>query len=102
MPVEELALDHGKSADEAFLHVPPVHGELGEAREHVACFPGAHAVSVDPGWVYEDAVAADRAIGADRDQLESDLSGAADDKVGLLLFAVACAEGERTPGPYRR
>ena len=75
--------------------------------------------SVDPGWVYEDAVAAVWAIGADGDQLEAvvsglerphrcgvdandipaaeladlvvepDLSGAADDDVGLLLFAVA-------------
>src|SRR5919197_6156431 len=86
----------------------------------VARFPaGRRRSSVDPGWVYEDAVAAVRAIGADCDQLEavvsgferphrcgvdandipaaeladlvveSDLSGAADDDVGLLLFAVA-------------
>src|SRR5437764_14820597 len=79
----------------------------------------ARSCSVDPGWVYEDAVAAVWGIGADGDQLEavvsgferphrcgvdandipaaqladlvveSDLSGAADDGVGLLLFAVA-------------
>src|ERR687886_640321 len=85
-----------------------------------ACFPGAHArCSVDPGWVYEDGVAAVWTIGADGDQLEavvsglerphrcgvdandipateladlvveSDLSRAAEDDVGLLLFAVA-------------
>src|SRR5436305_12613065 len=85
-----------------------------------ALLPGsARRCSVDPGWVYEDAVAAVWAIGADGDQLEavvsgferphrcgvdandipaaeladlvveSDLSGAADDDVGLLLFAVA-------------
>src|SRR6266567_9212838 len=80
---------------------------------------GTVRCSVDPGWVDEDAVAAVWAIGADGDQLEavipgferphrcgvdandipaaeladlvveSDLSGAADDDVGLLLFAVA-------------
>src|SRR5690349_22227393 len=79
--------------------------------------------SVDPGWVDEDAVAAVWAIGADGDQLEavvsgferphrcgvdandipaaeladlvveSDLSGAADDDVGLLLCAVAMRRG---------
>ena len=87
---------------------------------NVACFPGAQRrCSVDPGWVYEDAIAAVWAVGADGDQLEavvsglerphrcgvdaneipaaeltdlvveSDLSGAADDDVGLLLFLVA-------------
>ena len=86
--------------------------------------PGsARRCSVDPGWVYEDAVAAVWAIGADGDQLEavvsgfegphrcgvdandvpaaeladlvveSDLSGAADDDVGLLLCAVAMRRG---------
>src|SRR5919201_5476656 len=75
--------------------------------------------SVDPGWVYQDGVAAVGTIGADGDQLEavvsgferphrcgvdandipaaeladlvveSDVSGAAGDDVGLLLFAVA-------------
>src|SRR5437764_2844763 len=79
----------------------------------------ARRCSVDPGWIHEDAVAAVWAIGADGDQLEAvvsgferphrrgidandipaaeladlavepDLSGAADDDVGLLLFAVA-------------
>src|SRR5437764_15443097 len=79
----------------------------------------ARRCSVDPGWVHEDDVAAVWAIGADGDQLEavvsgferphrrgvdandipaaeladlvveSDLSGAADDDIGLLLFAVA-------------
>src|ERR671937_1620603 len=87
--------------------------------------------SVDPGWVYEDAVAAVWAIGADGDQLEavvsgfecphrcgvdandipaaeladlvveSDLSGAADDDVGLLLFTVPmrrrCADAGAIP-----
>ena len=93
--------------------------ESSAAAEHCA-MPAGHArCSVDPGWVYEDAVAAVWAIGADGDQLEavvsglerphrcgvdahdipaaeladlvveSDLSGAADDDVGLLLFAVA-------------
>src|SRR5947208_16628836 len=93
---------------------------FGEAGEHVACFPGsARRCSVDPGWVYEDAVAAVWAIGADGDQLEAvipgfegshrcgfdannipaaeladfvvepDLAGATDDDVGLFLFAVA-------------
>ena len=95
--------------------------------------PGsARRCSVDPGWVYEDAVAAVWAIGADGDQLEavvagfecphrcgvdandvpaaeladlvveSDLSGAADDDVGLSCSRWLCAEGERTPGLYRR
>src|SRR5207253_2097928 len=93
--------------------------------------PGsARRCSVDPGWVYEDAVAAVWAIGADGDQLEavvsgferphccgvdandipaaeladlvveSDLSGAADDDVCLLLFAVAIRRS--TPGLQAR
>src|SRR5437868_14954547 len=75
--------------------------------------------SVDPGWVYEDAVAAVWPIGADGNQFEAvlpgferphcrgvdannipgaqladlvvepDAAGATDDDVGLLLFAVA-------------
>src|SRR5919206_1155817 len=94
--------------------------------------PGtARRCSVDPGWVYEDAVAAVWAIGADSDQfeavvsglerphrcgvdandipaaelaglvVESDLSGAADDDVGLLLFTVPmrrrCADAGAIP-----
>src|SRR5205085_11891030 len=38
----DLGLDQH---DLAFLHVRSVHGELGEAGEHVACFPGAHTAS---------------------------------------------------------
>src|SRR5438552_5885247 len=156
VPVDELALDHGKSDDGVIharerlihprlipralcgdvdlrkltvlvvisdvvvlhTHLPVALDWLGETKRCV--LPGsARRCSVDPGWVYEDAVAAVWAIGADGDQLEavvsgferphrcgvdandipaaeladlvveSDLSGAADDDVGLLLFAVA-------------
>src|SRR5690242_12941176 len=105
------------------IHTPTVSpGEYGPAgtgtlSELIGAF--MDGASVDPGRVYEDAVAAVRAIGADGDQLEavvsgferphrcgvdandipaaeladlvveSDLSGAADDDVGLLLFTVA-------------
>src|ERR671934_657256 len=93
--------------------------ESSAAAERCVLPGSARRCSVDPGRVYEDAVAAVWAIGADGDQLEavvsglerphrcgvdandipateladlvveSDLSGAADDDVGLLLFAVA-------------
>src|SRR5919201_413334 len=38
----DLGLDQH---DLAVLHVRSVHGELGEAAKHVACFPGAHAAA---------------------------------------------------------
>ena len=84
---------------------------------------GEGTLLVDPGWVDEDAVAALGAIGADSDQLEAvvaglegphrfginannvpaaeradlvvepDVAGAADDDVGLLLFAMGMRRG---------
>jgi hypothetical protein len=52
-----------------------VDGELGEAGDPLRASRERTPRSVDPGWVYKDAVAAVWAIGADGDQLEAVVSG---------------------------
>src|SRR5919109_128151 len=56
-------------------HTLRTRTESSAAAERCVLPGSARRCSVDPGWVYEDAVAAVWAIGADGDQLEAVVSG---------------------------
>jgi hypothetical protein len=75
-----------------------VHGELGEEGEHVACFPRAQGFE-RPQRCEVDANDIPAAELADV-VVESDLSGAADADVGLLLFALAMRRRGADGGGY--